>query len=115
RGWRGETRERDGGGSVGGAGGGPGGPGGARPVRRLPPRPGVRVAGQGPEHDREFLPGTARGTVRPADRRAVPRAAGRLDRADLRRIREKGAGWRLSSFPPGAEPRPAGRPITTPG
>jgi fructose-bisphosphate aldolase, class I len=35
------------------------GPAGARPVRRLQPRPGVRVAGQGPEHDREFLPGTA--------------------------------------------------------
>src|SRR5436190_20975394 len=65
------------------------------------------VAGQGPEHDREFLPGTARGTVRPADRRAVPRAAGRLGRADLRRLRGQGAGRRLNGFPPGAEPRTA--------
>ena len=79
----------------------PAGRAGPRPVRRLQPRPGVRAAGQGPEHDREFLPGTARGTVRPADRRAVPRAAGRLGRADLRRLRGQGAGRRLRGSRPG--------------
>ena len=76
----------------------PAGAAGARPVRRLQPRRGVRAAGPGPEHDREFLPGAAGGAVRAADRRAVPRPAGRLDRADLRRLGAQGAGRRLTGF-----------------
>jgi len=35
---------------------------GAGPLRRLQPRPGVRAAGQGDEHDRQLFPRVARGT-----------------------------------------------------
>ena len=69
---------------------------GASPVRRLQPRRGVRAAGQGPEHDREFLPGAARGPVRTADRRAVQRATEASLGQYFRRLRAQGADGRLS-------------------
>jgi fructose-bisphosphate aldolase class I len=70
----------------------------ARPVRRLQPRRGLRPARARPRHDRQLLPGAARGADRRPDRRSVQRAAQRLDCPDLPGVRPQRLGL-SSRFP----------------